>query len=375
MLDRIGAIVRKEFGHLFADPKIPAFILMIPIFNLLVFAYAINTVVDDLPTVVYDASADSDSRAFVTALRTSGFFDIRRYVSSREEAVAAVDAGEARVAVVLPPELGDRVLRGQTAQAQLLVDGSDPSIAQAALFAANSITQAHSANVVTETLSKLGRGGETGGIELRPVVLYNPGLLSVVFLVPALIGFILQDQALSLTALAIATERERGTLEQLMVTPVRSWEVMVAKCIPYTLMACICVGTSLAVSRYWFGIELAGSLALLAALSLLFLLSSLSAGLLVSTVSKTAQQARLIIDVTSLPTILLTGFVFPRESMPAVFQYLGLLIPLTHFLEILRGIMLKGVGIDVLWPQAALLAFYGVLFFTLGALRFRKQEE
>jgi drug efflux transport system permease protein len=374
MLNRIVAIVRKEFAHLLADPKIPIFILSMPILNLLAFAYAINTVVDHLPTVVFDASGDAQSRALVAALQNSTFFDVRRQVGSYDEAVSAVDAGEARVALLLPPEFGDQVLRHQSAQAQLLVDGSDPTAAQAALFAAESITQAHSANIVAGLTEQLGRGNAANGIELRPVVLYNPSLLSVVFMIPALIGFMLQDQALSLTALAIATERERGTLEQLMVTPIRSWEVMVAKCIPYTLIACSCVLSTLLVSQFWFGVGIAGSIPLLALLCLIFLLSSLSAGLFVSTISKTQQQARLIIDVMALPTILLTGFVFPREGMPWIFQQLGLLIPLTHFLQILRGVMLKGVGLEVLWPQAALLALYGGLFFVLGARRFRKQE-
>jgi ABC-2 type transport system permease protein len=198
-------------------------------------------------------------------------------------------------------------------------------------------------------------------------------MLSVNFMIPGLIGLILQFQTLILTAFAIVRERERGTLEQLVVTPIRPWELMLGKILPYVGIAFLAVAAALAVGRFWFGVAIAGSVPLLGALALLFLLSSLGIGLLISTVSQTQTQAMQVALFVMLPSLLLSGFLFPREGMPWVVRQLGQLIPLTYFLQILRGIVLKGVGLDVLWPQVVPLAAFGVAVFALSANRFRKR--
>lgn len=369
-LVRIASIVRKEFIQIRRDPRTLAIVLLMPAMQLLLFGYAINTVVDHLPTIVVDESRDIRSRAFVAAYHNSGYFDLIGQAASRDEAIAAVDSGRARVALIIPPDFSDQILRGQRALVQMVIDGSDPNTAQAALFAGGAVAQAQSAALVGGT-----RGGRSDppGVELRPIVLYNPGMLSVNFMIPGLIGLILQFQTLILTAFAIVRERERGTLEQLVVTPIRSWELMLGKILPYTVTAFAAVAVALLVGRFWFGVEIAGSLPLLVALSVVFLLSSLGIGLLISTVSQTQTQAMQAAIFVMLPSVLLSGFMFPREGMPWIIQQLSLLIPLTYFLQILRGIMLKGVGLDVLWPHVIPLALFGVAVFTLSVVRFQKR--
>lgn len=370
---RIAAIIRKEFIQIGRDPRTLAIVLAMPALELLLFGYAINTVVDHVPTVVVDEAGDAYSRQFLAAFANSGYFDEHAQVASRAQALDMIDSGAAKVALVIPPDFGTQLLRNQTALAQLVVDGSDPNVAQTALFAAGLVAQVRSADLLGDLAERLGRVTPTGGVELRPQVLYNPSMLSVNFMMPGLIGLILQFQTLILTAFAIVRERERGTLEQLVVTPIRAWELMLGKIIPYVVTAFVAVSVALGVGRLWFGVEVAGSLGLLIVFSLAFLLSSLGVGLFISTVSRTQTQAMQLAVFIMLPSVVLSGFMFPRESMPPIIQDIGLLIPLTYFLQILRGLFLKGVGFDVLWPSVLPLVIFGLVVFTLSANRFHKR--
>jgi ABC-2 type transport system permease protein len=338
------------------------------------FGYAINTVVDHLPVIVLDEAGDARSRAFVAAFENSGYFDLRDVASSREEVRQAVDSGRAKVGLVIPADFGLQVLRREPAMAQLVVDGSDPNVAQTAIFAAGMVAQVQSADRLANALARQGLAASGGAtIELRPVVLYNPSMLSVTFMIPGLIGLILQFQTLILTAFAIVREREKGTLEQLVVTPIKPWELMAGKLLPYVATAFLAVAVALGVGRLWFGVAVQGSLLLLVALSTLFLLSSLGVGLLISTVSQTQTQAMQLALFVMLPSVLLSGFMFPREGMPWIIQQIGLAIPLTYFLQILRGIILKGVGVEVLFGNVLPLALFGVVVFALSATRFNKR--
>lgn len=375
MARRILAMIRKEFIQVRRDPRTLAIVLAMPALQLLLFGYAINTVVDHLPTAVFDQAHDSESRALIAALQNSTYFNVVADAASQEEVASIIDSGRAKVGLVIPRDLRTKLVRGETALIQLVVDGSDPNTAQTALFAGGLVTQVHSGEAVASLVTRLGGAPGSGGIELRPVVLYNPSMLSVTFMIPGLIGLILQFQTLILTAFAVVRERERGTLEQLIVTPIRPWELMLGKIIPYTITAFGAATVALAVGRLWFGVEIVGSLLLLVALSLLFILGSLGIGLLISTVSQTQTQAMQMALFVMLPSVLLSGFMFPREGMPFVIRELSLLIPLTYFLQILRGIILKGVGFDVLWPQAVPLAIFGVVVFAISAGRFRKRVE
>lgn len=373
MLSRIVAMIRKEFIQIYRDPRTLALVLVQPVMLLLLFGYGINTVVDHLAMIVFDESADADSRSLLAAFENSGYFDIVANAVSQEELISAIDAGTAKIALHIPPDFGDKLLRGASSEVQLVVDGSDPNVASTAAFAAASVAQAQSVKLVAAQVARRSANMGSASIDMRPVVLYNPSMKSVNFMVPSIIALILTFQTLLLTAFAVVREREQGTLEQIIVTPIRTWEFMLGKILPYTVTASVAAAGSLIAARIFFGVVVSGNLWLFAALSVLFLLGSLGLGLLVSTVSETGGQATQLAMFIMMPSMLLSGFLYPRESMPWIIQQLGALIPMTYFLQIVRGIMLKGVGFDVLWPAVWPLALFSLTVFTLSAVRFQKR--
>ncbi len=372
---RLAAIIRKELIQVRRDRLTLVLVVGIPVVELLMFGYALNAVTDHIATVVYDESGTASSRGFARAFENSTYFTLVRWVSSRDEAMRAVAAGEAKVALIIPPEFGDRTLAGRPTSAQLIVDGSDPSVAQTALFSGGLVAQAQSGAITLETLARAGTGASRGGIELRPVVLYNPRMVSVMFMVPGLIGIILQMQAVLLTALAVVRERERGTLEQLIVSPVRPAELMLGKVLPNVVLCLVATGLTLLVARVLFGIVPRGSVLELYVLTLPFLFGSLGIGLAISVVARNQAQALQLTMFTLLPSILLSGFLYAREGMPAIFRVVGLFIPMTYYLQVLRGVLVKGVGLEVLWPQFAALSLFAVLVLTVSLARFRKTIE
>ena len=373
MFSRIGAMMRKEFIQIYRDPRTLALVLVQPVMLLLLFGYGINTVVDHLALIVLDEAGDADSRALLAAFENSGYFDIVGNALAQEELIDAIDAGQAKVALHIPPEYGNKLLRGQSSEVQLVVDGSDPNVASTAAFAAAAVVQAQSGRLVAAQVARRSAAISTAGIDMRPVVLYNPSMKSANFMVPSIIALILTFQTLLLTAFAVVREREQGTLEQIIVTPIRTWEFMLGKILPYTVTASVAAAGSLVAARVFFDVVVSGSLLLFAALSVVFLIGSLGLGLLVSTVSETGGQATQLALFIMMPSMLLSGFLYPRESMPWIIQQLGGLIPLTYFLQIVRGIMLKGVGLQVLWPAVWPLALFGIVVFTLSAVRFQKR--
>ncbi len=373
MQSRVGAIIRKEFIQIRRDRRTLAMVLVLPVMQLLLLGYAINTVVDHLPTIVFDEAQDADSRALIAAFNNSGYFDVYGQAQQQSDLTAAIDRGTAKVGLHIPPDFGNQLLRGQTGVVQLIVDGSDPNIAATASFAAGAISLAHGGEVNAARQAHRGARGSSSAIELRPVVLYNPRMVSANFMVPGIIALILLFQALLLTAFAVVRERERGTLEQIIVTPIKPWELMLGKILPYTVTSSLAATVALIAGRVLFGVEVSGSLLLLALLSVLFLLGSLGLGLLISTVSQTQAQAMQMALFVMLPSMLLSGFLYPRETMPPIIQALSLLTPMTYYLEILRGIMLKGVGVAVLWPSIVPLAIFSLVVFTLSARRFQKR--
>jgi ABC-2 type transport system permease protein len=375
MFRRIQSIIRKEFIHVARDPRTLALVLAMPIMQLLLFGYAINSTVDHIRLVVSDEARTADSRGIVQALVNSTSFDVAGYVDGAAQAQTAIDRGLAKAALVIPADFGRLTLGGRPAGVQLLVDGSDPNVASAALSSAGLIVQAKGAALTAERLQRQGQQPAGAAIDLRPTVLYNPSMESVNFMIPGLIGLILQTQAVLLTAFAIVRERERGTLEQLIVTPIGSWELLLGKITPFVVITFVQMVIALAIGVFWFKVPVNGSIALLLALSLVFLASALGIGLLISTFSTTQAQAMQASLFIMLPSILLSGFMFPRESMPQVLQWLTNLVPLTYFLQVLRGIILKGNGLDELWGQMLPLALFGVAIFTISALRFHKRLE
>lgn len=374
MFDRVIPIIRKEFIQIVRDPRTLAIVLLMPPLQIILLGYAVNSDVKRIRTVVVDEARDQSSREIITAFSTTEYFDVVGYVGSAREARELIDRGGAKVAFVLPPTFGSDLRSNKVANVQVIIDGSDPNIAQTALFAANAVAQARAADLLAETIDRAGaRGRMESPLELRPTVLYNPDMRSINFMIPGLIGMILQFQSLVLTAFAIVRERERGTLEQLIMTPIKPWELMLGKLAPYVMIAFWNVGLAFAVGLLWFQVEFAGNLLLLLILSILFLIGSLGLGMLISTTARTQTQAMQTAVFIMLPTFLLTGLIFPLENLPRVLYVISYLMPLTYFLKILRGIALKGIGIEYLLTEITLLAVFGVAVFAVSANRFRKK--
>ncbi|MDD2420721.1 MAG: ABC transporter permease [Heliobacteriaceae bacterium] len=373
---RFLAVFKKEIIQIKRDKPSLGIAFGMPIMMLLLFGYAVNTDVDNLPTVVWDQSRSAESRELLASFVNTGYFGINQYAQGYQEIREALDGGQSRVALVFPPDYAANLQLGKPATVQVFIDGSDPQVARTALSTAQLLVQAKGAALLAEGLAARGIDQGSGPLlEARPRIWYNPDMKSLVFNIPALIGLIMQNVTIMLTAFALVRERERGTMEQLVVTPVRPAELLLGKLAPYVLLGLVSFSIILAAGIYWFGVPVKGSVPLLVLLAILFLFTSLSIGLLISTFSRTQLQAMQLAFMVLLPSILLSGFIFPRETMPWLIRGLGNLIPLTYFLVILRGIFLKDIGLAHLQGEVfALLAFAGGLF-LLAVLRFRKNLD
>ncbi|HEU5300367.1 MAG TPA: ABC transporter permease, partial [bacterium] len=345
MRRRLGAIIIKEFVQLARDPRTLAMVLLMPVMQLLLFGYAITTEVEHLPTIVLDQSRSQESRRLLERFVNSRFFDIRGQAADLGAIERAIDGGRMRVGIVIPPDFAEALQAGRSAQVQVIVDASDPLVARSAIATAEAIGQVGSLEIVTRQLARAGSPVRGLPLEVRTRAWYNPDLRSVNFMVPGLLAVILSMLTLMLTAIAIVRERELGTLEQLVATPIRKSELMLGKILPYVVLGYLDITLALLIGALWFKVPIRGSLLLLYALTLIFYIATLGQGILISTVSRTQRQAMQAAFFVFLPTILLSGFMFPREGMPALIQWIGYAIPLTYFLVIVRGIILKGVGL------------------------------
>jgi ABC-2 type transport system permease protein len=371
--ERLRAMVKKEFVQMRRDPTTLRLMLLVPVMQILIFGYAIRTDVRHLPTVVFDQSHSQESRAFVQSLVATDNFTLRREVHSYGEALAAVDAGEARSAVILPPDYARRLKRGNTAAVQVLVDASDPTASQSAIGAAQMVGQRLNIALVAQRTGVNLATRLPVDVRVRP--LYNPALANVMFVVPGLVGIILSNILIIITALAIVRERETGTLEQLIVTPLARWEIMLGKIAPYVLVGYVQMTTVLLVGHFLFHVPVRGPLLALYATTFLFIVANLGLGLFISTLGRTQTQVTQTAFLFLLPNVLLAGFMFPREAMPAAARMFGWLLPLTFYLQLVRGIILKGNGLTQVWPQALALAVFALAFFTFATRRFSKTLE
>jgi ABC-2 type transport system permease protein len=375
-ITRTLAIMRKEFIHVRRDPRTLAIVIILPIFQLVVFGYAVTSDVKHLPLAVLDQDRTTASRTLVEAYRASSYFDIDYYPKNSSEMAYLIDSGQAQAGLTIPPGYSELLSRRQRAEISFVIDGSDPTVANTALSSAAAIGQAHGAEIAEAAMQLSGmRSAQLPGLDVRTRVWYNPNMVSAYYMVPALIGLILQTLTALLTAVAIAREREQGTLESLIVTPIRSSELIIGKIVPYVVLAFTDTILILIVGTLWFQVPINGSVALLLALAALFLLSSLGIGLLVSSVAHTQQEAMMMAFFTILPSVFLSGFMFPVASMPPALQWFSKVVPLSYFLVIDRGIVLKGNGIDILMPQVVTLAIFGAAILTLAIVRFRKRLE
>lgn len=373
---RIFRLVKKELAQTHRDRRMMMMIIMAPIFQLFVFGYAVNTDINHIATAVYDEDHTATSRQFVDRLIRSGYFEYRYYLQSPREADEALDTGKAQLVVHIPRGFAEDIAHGRTAQVQTLLDGSDSMSARIISGYVSGVVQQYAGGITMARLDRL-RGSYQAipTLDGRIRVWYNAELKSVNFMVPGVLCMILMVITIILTAMAIVKEKEIGTLEQLIVTPITRAELMLGKTIPFLLIGLIDMTLVLIVAVGWFHVQVAGSIPLLFAISSLFLLTTLGLGLFISTVAKTQQEATLISFFFLLPMILLSGFLFPVENMPSQIQWVTYFIPLRYFLEVIRGIFLKGIGIEALWTHVLILAGFGVGILTLSALRFSKRAN
>ena len=362
------SIVYKETIHIIRDPFTLFLMLLIPGIQLIMFGYAIDFDVKNIATVVYNLDGREPSRDLLDSFENTGTFDLKFRAWSDRELVATIVRGDAKVAIKIPPDYTDRVRRGQTATVQVLIDGSNSTVAMQALNVCNAIALVNSLDLVAQRLG----GVVEPPIEVRPRVLFNPDMKTVNFMVPGLVAIILQVVIMFLTVVAIVREKEEGTLEQLMVTPVSRFGLMLGKLVPFAGIGIIETTTVLFLMRFLFGVPIVGSLLLLAGFTLVFVFTVLSIGLLISTFASNQIQSLQMAFLVILPSVLLSGFVFPRESMPGIIYAIGQLLPATYFIQILRGIILRDASFYDLWTNGAILLGMGFIVFSVSALRFRK---
>jgi ABC-2 type transport system permease protein len=373
---RLRALIRKEFIQIGRDKRTLILVLIIPIMQLFLLGYAATNDVRNVPLALYDQDRGPEARRLLDAYRAADYFKITYDVSSETELRDLIDRGEARAGLIIPPGYSDDIQGGEQAQVMFVLDGSDPTVASTAFSSARLIGQAYSTQVLEERLLRRGQAVVIEPpVEVSTNVWYNPDLISAYFMIPGVIGMILFALTSILTASAIVRERERGTIEQLIVTPLRPWELVVGKLFPYVILALLNSFEVLAIGHYWFKVPINGSLWLIAVASLIFLLSSLGIGMLASTIANTQQEAMLTVWLLLLPSIFLAGFFFPLEAMPKILQWISYVFPLRYYLVIIRSLMLKGVGISAIQSELIALTIFGIAIMSLASVRFRKRLD
>lgn len=367
-MSRILAVLVKEYLQISRDRMTLAIVFMIPLVQLLLFGYAIQTEVRHLPTVVFDQSNSRETREIIEAFTASGYFDITRVASSYQEINRLIDKGTCRVGIVFPPDFARQVKRQESATIQVLVDASDSMISNQAIAVANSIGLIKSQEVLAK---KIRVKNPPYDVRVRPW--YNPDGITAYYMVPAILGIIVTLTMMIMTAVGLVREKERGTLEQLIVTPIKSWELMVGKILPYLVLGYLQITVALMVGVGVFHVPVRGSVLELYLLTLFFITASLGLGLMISNIAKTQMQAFQMSFFIMLPSILLSGFLFPRLAMPKIIYYISALIPLTYYLDIIRGIVLKGIGFSYLVGQVTALIVFSAVFLMISIMRFQKR--
>lgn len=377
---RITALMQKETVQLLRDYRTLLFIIGLPLVELFLFAYAVSLTVYHLPMAVADQSQSVQSRDLIQALVNSQYFDFRMAVQNESQVRDAIDAGQVKAGIIIPPDLARHLEQGD-ASVLILLDGSDSFSVQSGFNAANLVSQNYGLSTAIQKTERLG-GSALLMVQAtsKPItnsfrVLYNPDFRDLWFVLPAIIGMILQTAAIGQAALVVVREREIGTVEQILATPTRPLELLLGKMIPLLGLCYFVLGLILALGVYWFGIAFNGSLGLYLLLTFAFMLSSLGLGFLISTVAKSQRQAQQMSTVIMLFSMLLTGVVYPRNIMPFVPQLIGSMLPLTYFIRISRGIILKGVGIPFLWSDVIALVVYGFVIMIAASLNFKKRLD
>jgi ABC-2 type transport system permease protein len=371
-MQRLRCLVRKELLELRMNPRLFGLVIVAPILQLTLLGYAATTDVKDVPLLVADGDRSAASRELIARFDASPNFRVVDTVTTVSEIEPYLEEGSAWLALSIPRGYEEEIRARRPVKVQVVADGTDSNSTTVALGYANSLIGGYAQELMAEGTQGLAAGPP--GIDARIRVWFNPQLESRFFMIPGVLALILLIITSNLAAMAIVRERELGTLEQLNVTPLRRWELIVGKLLPYGLIGLIDVLLVVAVAVFWFEVPLRGSLALLLGMCLVYVLCTLSLGLFISTISDTQQQAMMTATFFFLtPMIYLSGFIFPIENMPAVIQPFTYLIPLRYYLVSVRGIFLKGIGLEVLWPQVIALAAWGAAMLSLAVLRSRKQ--
>ena len=377
---RLSALIQKETSQLLRDRRTLLYIVGLPLVELFLFAYAVSLTVYHLPIAIADQSQDAKSRDFIQAFVNSQYFDFTMTVQDEAQVRQAIDAGQVKAGIIIPPDFSTRLEQGD-ASVLILLDGSDSFSVQSGYSAASLVSQSYALQISTQKTDR------TGGKALlvaqatsMPItnsfrVLYNPDFRDLWFVLPAIIGMLLQTAAVSQAALVVVREREVGTIEQILATPTRPLELLIGKMVPLLVLCFVIIGIILTLGVFWFGVAFKGSLGLYLLLTLLFITSSLGLGFLISTVSKNQRQAQQASTILMLFSMLLTGVVYPRNTMPFIPQMIGSILPLTYFIRISRGIIMKGVGITFLWSDVIALVVYSLVVMIAAALNFKKRLD
>jgi ABC-2 type transport system permease protein len=381
-LQRLGALIRKEVTQLLRDRRGLMFMLGLPLLQLFLYAYAVHTTVYHIPLAVVDQSHDRKSREFVQALVNSQYFDATRYLQSETEVIDAIDKNEVKAGLVIPPHFATDTDRG-TASALMVLDGSDSAsvssgFSSAALIAQNYALQLTSQQVLRKgvpTGKPLGQTANSLPITTSTRVLYNPDMVDIWFLLPGLVGLILQTLAVQQAALVVVRERELGTIEQILITPTRPLELVVSKMIPLLFLCIFVLAVVVGLGVFWFGVPFQGSLLLYFGLALLFIASSLGLGLLISNRATTQKQAQQMALMTMMFGLLLSGLIYPRTAMPAIPRFVGDLLPVSYFIRISRGVFTKGVGLTFVSSDALALIVYTLIVVAIAARSFKKRLD
>jgi len=371
---RLWTIAAKEYTQFFRDRRTLATTVLMPMMQVIIYGY-LSSDVRYQPTVVWDLSRTAESRQLLAAFANSQYYSIKEYVSNMHEIVRRIEGGQALVGIVIPPDYAKLIHEKRSPEVMVAVDASDATAARTSLSVAQAIGSSLSQSMLVKEMRMNGVTPPKIGIDVRARAWYNPALRQEVFIVPGVLALVMQFTMTFLSMSTIVRERELGTLEQLIVSPIRSSELMLGKMIPLMSIGFINVTAILLLAVFWFHVPIVGSLLLLYLTVFMFFFTTLGMGTLVSTVAKTYIQAVQLVQLLLIPSMLLSGFIFPVASMPPALQAISYLVPLTYFLTIVRGIIIKGVGVEYLWPQILLLTILGFVVFTTAILRFHKRID
>lgn len=368
---RLLFLMKKEFIQLRRDKSMLPMILILPIVQLMLFGYVASTDIKNLSIAVIDRDNSTASSRLIKDFTNAGYFKVSKYIQNDRDIKETLSRGDAIMVVNIPPNFQRNLSNGQGTALQLVVDGTNSNTASIALTYASQIIGKFSQGFASSRA--LPSNVKLPSIELRKRILFNPESKSVYYTVPGLFALILMISTMSNSSQAIVKERDQGTLEQLIVTPIKRYELILGKILPYAIVSLVQTTLIFLFGVFWFGVPFRGNVLLLYLVSIIFLLASVGQGLFVSTISKTRQQAILTTMIFLMPSFMLSGFIFPVENMPRPIYLLTFLVPMRYFLEIIRGMFLKGTGIIELWPQTLLLTIFATTTFVLSVLRFHKK--